>query len=87
MGAGATAGTSFAGILGAVYGLLFPIGIGVGVVFIIIAAYKFIVSEGNPQKVSEAKEDLTAAIIGIVFIMLSLVLLRIIMNNILGVTI
>ena len=41
-------------------------------------------SEGNPQKTTEGKEDLTAAVVGTLFIALSLVTLRIIISVVLG---
>jgi hypothetical protein len=78
---------SFDSLLAAIYRLLFPIGIVLGVFFIVLAGYKIMVSEGNPQKVKEGQEELTAAVLGTLFILLSVVLLRIIIKSILGVTV
>ena len=56
----------------------------VGFLFIILAGYKLMTSEGNPQRVQEGQEQLTAAILGIIFILLSAAILRVIINNIIG---
>ena len=42
-------------------------------------------SEGNPQKVKEGQEELTAAIIGTFFILLSVAILRVIISSVLNV--
>ena len=41
------------------------------VVLLIMAGYKMISSQGNPEKLNDAKEVATNAIIGLVFILLS----------------
>jgi len=41
-------------------------------------------SEGNPQMVQQGQEQLTAAILGIIFILLSAAILRVIISSILG---
>ena len=45
------------------------------------------VSQGNPQQTQDAQEQLTAAIVGIIFILLSVTILRIILGRVIGVTI
>ncbi|HVT01220.1 MAG TPA: hypothetical protein VHE53_03230 [Patescibacteria group bacterium] len=49
---------------------------GVICVFLIIyAGYKFVMSEGDPEKVGSARKTLTYAIAGLVFIILSFVIM------------
>ncbi len=49
-------------------------------VLLIIAGYKMISSQGNPEKLKDAKEMITNAIIGLVFILLSVSILLLISN-------
>lgn len=51
---------------------------GVAVLLIIAAGYQMMTSQGNPEKVKEARERLTAAIVGLVFIVFSVAVLQII---------
>ena len=64
--------------------ILYPAGIGLGLFFVVTAGYKLMVSEGEPDAVKSAQETLTSAVIGIVFIVLSSVILRVIINSLLG---
>ena len=50
---------------------------------IIASGYRLMVSQGNPEQVKGAREQLTAAIIGLLFIIFSLVILQVIGANIL----
>jgi len=74
-------------LIGSAYNILFPVGLLISFGFILVAGYKFITSEGNPEKLSDAKEDLTAAIVGAIFILLSLAILRIMIKSFLGVVV
>ncbi len=78
---------TFNDLVARIYALLFPIGIMIGVGFIIKAGYILMTSEGNPQKVKDGQEELTAALIGTLFIMLAIALLRVIISSILGVSV
>jgi hypothetical protein len=49
-------------------------------VLVIIAGYKMVSSQGNPDKLKEAKEMITNAIIGLVFILLSVSILGLVSN-------
>lgn len=51
---------------------------GIALILIIISGYQFMVSQGNPEAVKAATERLTSAVIGLLFIILSFVLLQII---------
>ncbi len=50
------------------------------VVLIIVAGYKMISSQGNPDKLKDAREMITNAIIGLVFILLSVSILGLVSN-------
>jgi hypothetical protein len=50
------------------------------VVLLVVAGYKMISSQGNPEKLKDAKEMITNAIIGLVFILLSVSILLLISN-------
>jgi hypothetical protein len=76
--------TDFSKLLILIFNFLIPTGIAAGLFFIIKAGYTLMTSEGNPQKTTEGKEDLTAAVVGTLFIALSLVTLRIIISVVLG---
>lgn len=53
------------------------------IILIIRSGYKLMFSQGNPEKVQEAREELTSAIVGLLFIIFSFVLLQFITNDIL----
>ena len=69
-------------ILGPVAKMLYYGGLAIGVFFIILSGYRLMTSEGDPQKTKAAQEQLTSAIIGIIFILLSVTILRVIINQI-----
>jgi uncharacterized membrane protein YqhA len=56
---------------------------GIALILIIISGYKFMVSQGNPEATKAATEQLTSAIIGLLFIIFSFVILQIVGVNIL----
>lgn len=68
-------------LMGWITGFLYVLGIALGLFFIIKAGYTYMTSQGAPDKVKQAQEDLTAAITGIIFIVLSGVILRIIISS------
>ena len=49
---------------------------GIALILIILAGYRYMVSQGNPEAVKAANEQLTAAIVGLLFIIFSFVILR-----------
>lgn len=71
-------------ILGPVAKMLYYGGLAIGVFFIILSGYRLMTSEGDPQRTKAAQEQLTSAIIGIIFILLSVTILRVIINQIIG---
>ena len=66
------------------YNVLFPVGIALGILAIITAGYAFLTSQGQPDRVKDAREKLTSAVVGILFIVLSLVILRVIIGTLFG---
>ena len=64
--------------------LLYYAALVIGLGAIIFAGYSLMVSEGNPDRVKEAQSQLTAAVLGIIFILLSAAILRIIIRIFLG---
>lgn len=67
-------------ILGPVIGLVGLIAFGM----LIYSAFILQTSQGNPEKVKKAREILTGSIVGLIFIILSVFILRLIGVNILG---
>lgn len=66
------------GLVGAVVAIGLSIGGGIALLMIIIAAYMFSISQGDPKKTNMGKEILTAAIVGLLFVIFSITMLRII---------
>jgi len=71
-------------IIGPIARILYYGGLFIGIFFVILSGYKLMTSAGNPQSTQDAQEQLTAAILGIIFILLSAVILRVIINDIIG---
>ena len=64
--------------------LLYYAALVVGIGVIVYAGYILMTSEGNPDRVKEGKDWLTSAVLGILFILLSAAILRIIIRIFLG---
>jgi hypothetical protein len=73
-------------LLAPVFKILFYAGVFVGILGIIYSGYLLISSEGDPGRVKEGKEQFTAAVLGTLFVLLSVFILRVIINQILGQT-
>jgi len=67
--------------------LKFGSGIAGGIAFllIIIGGFQIVISAGNPEKLNEGKELVTSAIVGLLFIIFSIFLLRFIGVDFLGI--
>jgi hypothetical protein len=61
-----------------IFSVVLGIAGGIALILIIIAGYKFMTSAGNPESLKGATEQLTSAIVGLLFIILSFVILQII---------
>ena len=64
--------------------LLIPTGIIIGIVLIVTCGYSIMTSQGDPMKLKEAKECITSAIMGLIFIVLSVSILNLIIDSIIG---
>ena len=68
------------GVVTIVLNIAMPIAGLAAVVLMVIAGYNMITSQGNPDKLKEAKDMITNAVIGLVFILLSVAILMLISN-------
>ncbi len=71
---------TFEEFLNALRGILIPLGIVLGVVFFLICGYKFMTSQGQPDKLRDAKECLTSAIIGLLVVTMSVSIINTLIN-------
>jgi len=60
------------------FGIILGISGGLALILIIIAGYRIMVSQGNPEALKAAREQLTAALIGLMLIIFSTAILQII---------
>lgn len=58
---------------------------GIALLLIIYSGYKLMTSQGNPEAIQGARETLTSAIVGLLFIIFSMVILQVIGAGILGI--
>lgn len=65
-------------------GIILSLAGGIAVILIIISGYRLIASQGNPEKIVAAREQLTAAIVGLLFVIFSLFILQVIGVDILN---
>jgi hypothetical protein len=71
-------------LLGGITTFMYGGAILLGLLLTIISGYKYMTSEGDPGKIREAQEQLTASVIGIIFVVLSVFILDIIINSLIG---
>jgi hypothetical protein len=69
-------GTDIPEFITAVFGYIVGISGGVALLSIIYAGYRFMVSQGKPEAIQQAREQLIAAIVGLLFIIFSMVILQ-----------
>lgn len=62
----------------AIFGAVLGLAGGVALILIVISGYKFMISQGNPEGIKAATEELTSSIIGLLFIVLAFVILQIV---------
>ncbi|MCL5433143.1 MAG: hypothetical protein M1524_03485 [Patescibacteria group bacterium] len=67
------------------FGLILGLSGGIALLLIIYSGYKLMLSRGNPEKIQGAKETLVSTIVGLMFIIFSMVILEIIGVDILGI--
>ncbi len=58
-----------------------PVSVAIGLGMILVNGYKLMASDGDPRKVQDAKDGLFAAITGIVFVILAVVIFRVIVSD------
>lgn len=67
-----------------VFGILLASSGAIAILLIMRAGYKIMTSRGNPEGIKEGREQITAAIVGLLFLIFSLVFLQIIGSDLLG---
>lgn len=82
-GLGFSVPTDPLGLLKTILSLLLSLAGGIALVLIIVSGYRIMASGGDAEKLKAARETLTAAIAGLIFIIFSLVVLQFITVNIL----
>lgn len=75
-----SANTELTELFSIINGIMLPIVIIVGMFIIILAGYKILTSQGNPQELQTGKENLTSAIIGLIFVLMAVSILRVIIK-------
>lgn len=76
--------TNPAGLVGSILRILLSLSGGIAVILIIAGGYQLVVSQGNPEKVKEARERIISAITGLILIIFSVLILQIIGVDLLG---
>lgn len=76
--------TNFNGVIKNVFTAMLSLATLVAIFLIIFSAYRLLISQGNPEQVQKAREQLTAAIVGLLFTIFSFVILQLIGINLLG---
>lgn len=72
------------GLAGKIFSLALGVAGGIALLLIIAGGYRIIASQGDPEALASGKEIITSAIAGLLFIIFSAALLRILGCNILG---
>lgn len=71
--------------IGSVFGLVLGLSGGIALLLIIYSGYQLIASQGNPEKLEAARQQLVSAIVGLLFIIFALVILQVIGVDILNI--
>jgi hypothetical protein len=66
-----------------IFSIVLSLGAAGATIVIIVAGYKLVTSRGDKEKIQGARETITSAIVGLLFIVFSLVILSIVAGNIL----
>lgn len=66
------------GFVKSIFTLVLGLAGGIALILIIIAGYRFMASQGDPEKITEARQQLVSAIVGLLFIIFSFVILQVI---------
>lgn len=76
--------TTPSGVITVFFRLFLSIAGTIAVFLIISSGYKLMTSRGNPEQIQQAREQFTSAIIGLLFLIFSLVILQFIGVSVLG---
>jgi len=82
-GLGIDIGTDPSGLIKSIFGIILSLSGGLALLLIIYSGYQLIAARGKPEALEAARDQLIAAIIGLVFIIFSFVILQVIGFNIL----
>lgn len=66
------------GFVKRIFSLVLGIAGGIALILIIISGYRLMASQGNPEQLTAARDQLISAIVGLLFIILSFVILQVI---------
>lgn len=77
-GLGINIGTDPPGFIKSIFGLILSLSGGIAVFLIMRAGFKILMSKGNQEELNEGREQLAAAIVGLLFIIFSLVILQVV---------
>lgn len=66
------------GFIKSIFGIVLSLAGGIALILIIVSGYQMMTSQGNPEKLQGAKETLTSAVVGLLFIIFSMVILQVI---------
>lgn len=69
-------------LLAIVRNIMTPVGIIIGVILVVSCGYSIMTSQGDPRKLMEAKECITSAIIGLIFVLLAVTILNLLIDSI-----
>lgn len=76
-------GTDPASLIESLFGIILSLSGGIALLLIIVSGYRLMTSQGNPEGIKNAREQLTSAVVGLLFIIFAIVILQIIGVNIL----
>lgn len=66
------------GFVRSIFSLVLGLAGGIALILVIISGYRMMASQGNPEKIAEARQQLTSAVVGLLFIIFSFVILQVI---------
>lgn len=70
--------TDAAGFIGAVFGVLLSVSGAIALILIIRAGYKIMTSQGKPESIKEGRDQLIAAVVGLLFLIFAFVFLELV---------
>jgi hypothetical protein len=74
-------GGSLQNMVNEILTIVIPVGVIAAMILLGVAGYTMITSQGNPDKINEAREIVTNAIIGLVIILMAVSILWLIKNS------